>query len=697
MIRVGLPDADELHWLAGPRPEAVSLYVPLDAAHPRRAVSAGTVLLRKALGGAPRGLRVAIRKQWDDAARRWDLRSGQGLAAFLTPSSLTGYVLPERVEAEARRGSSFELGQLMRAVAAPQAGYLVTVCASGWELWEGTPVSGAARVRGDGFTLYRAGGVWSWVRSQVLRSAAPPGRSLVAEVTRVVGAELARRDPRGLRPVLLAGDPVGARMVRDGELGRRISGVVERHGQADPATASAILADRLPAAARRLHSTLIRDLIARTGPDIVLDDLAQIAPAAIEGRIATLWYDSTQQVRGTLDERTGEVTLDVGGGDLLPRIALHVLRGSGTVLPVKPEDVAPAPITGRTLAVVPRPAHPVRADRPHERLPTVSELLQLRAPHPAAVTIYLPTDPRPHARARNATALRQASKQALTRLNAAGVDASERAAITARLEAFGPTSLWSGRSLALFLSPEFALAYALPDHLNLEVRAGSYFDLGQLMRVVSSPQEAFAVTGSGSGWRLWQASASAPVRPLADGSIADVRAALGRLDPEARRPLFVFGGPALDHPFQEGSLPWRVEVVPLNPEGLSRGKLGAELRSRAVVLARHHLSDRIALIRKEGTDGLPTTDLPEIARGAAAGAVRTFVYDATADVTGVLDPFTGEVRPDRNGYDVLAAIAIEVVRSGGEVLAVQPKEVRAEALDGPVLAELSRPAPEALR
>lgn len=104
------------------------------------------------------------------------------------------------------------------------------------------------------------------------------------------------------------------------------------------------------------------------------------------------------------------------------------------------------------------------------------------------------------------------------------------------------------------------------------------------------------------------------------------------------------------------------------------------------------LSLRIARLRAEDAGGYPSTDLAEIAVAAAAGRVRTFVYDTTDEHYGRLDEM-GRFTPDQWGYDALARIAIHVLAGGGEAYAVTPEEILAGTMDTPVLAEIAYPLP----
>jgi hypothetical protein len=115
------------------------------------------------------------------------------------------------------------------------------------------------------------------------------------------------------------------------------------------------------------------------------------------------------------------------------------------------------------------------------------------------------------------------------------------------------------------------------------------------------------------------------------------------------------------------------------------------IRERIGEITTRRLSRDADRIGDGFADGLVGTDVAQVARAAAAGAVGTLYYDLTADIRGLLNADTGAVRFDPEGDDLLAAIALLVLANGGEVHAVRPGEVDASIWNGRLLAGLRRP------
>lgn len=132
---------------------------------------------------------------------------------------------------------------------------------------------------------------------------------------------------------------------------RRVSKLPQLVAAGIDAHPESLDADRLRAAAwklfepeyqSRLAATVERYRLARSrgaGPD----DIAQLGPAAVQGRVELLLVTEEHHVPGRLDPATGEVTYGAGADpeldDVLDDLAEHVLRKGGQVY------VVPAPMT----------------------------------------------------------------------------------------------------------------------------------------------------------------------------------------------------------------------------------------------------------------------------------------------------------------------------------------------------------------
>lgn len=368
-------------------------------------------------------------------------------------------------------------------------------------------------------------------------------------------------------------------------------------------------------------------------------------------------------------------------------------------------------------------------------LPSTDDLLRLGEARENAVTIYVPTDHTPAGRERAVASAKSAVDDAVRQLRAAGATAAVQDAVRAAWdEVAADTALWGklSGSLAIFIAPGVSEEYVLPNSLEPQTQVGDYFDIGQLARAVTSPQSAYALTLSSSGWNLWEASATARATEVELGDdyaddaadatnrmtirgrkhlgrlvgdegkkvlldryaqvVADaVRAELGRLDPNAARPLFVFATEPLLGMIQAQDLPWEIVEVPGSPDALRPDQIDEAIRGRIGDLNSDRLSARADAIGGGFASGLAVTDLAQAAKAAAAGAVEVLIYDFTVDILGTFDDVTGDITFDESGYDLLSRLAVKVLATGGEVIAVRPEEVTAQIWNGRLLAGLRFP------
>lgn len=366
------------------------------------------------------------------------------------------------------------------------------------------------------------------------------------------------------------------------------------------------------------------------------------------------------------------------------------------------------------------------------QLPSIADLVRLGEPLPHAISIYLRTDPTPSGRAQAKTAAKSAVDAGIRQLRERGGSHAEQEAIRAHWDELAADShLWGNlsSSLAIFLSPKISEEYVLPNHFVDATQVGTYFDLTQLVRAVSSGQEAYALTLSADGWKLWDVSADARASELpltgehpadaADANNRDtirgrdhqrsivgdegrktlleryaqvvagaVRSELGQVDQNASTPLFLLATEPLLSMFQNQDLPWQIVAIPGEPGALRPDQIDDAIRDQLSQVHAERVSTLADQIGNGFTDGLAVTDLAQLARSATTGAVSSMIYDFTRTTRGTLDDATGEIRYDDSGYDLLSRIAITVLKAGGEVLAVRPDEVRAEIWNGHVLAGL---------
>ena len=79
---------------------------------------------------------------------------------------------------------------------------------------------------------------------------------------------------------------------------------------------------------------------------------------------------------------------------------------------------------------------------------------------------------------------------------------STETALRQQWESVVNDELWSrlSSSLAIFVSEDSAEVFVLPNDLTNQHQVARYFDLGQLVRAVTAPQQAYALTLSSNGW-----------------------------------------------------------------------------------------------------------------------------------------------------------------------------------------------------
>jgi hypothetical protein len=260
---------------------------------------------------------------------------------------------------------------------------------------------------------------------------------------------------------------------------------------------------------------------------------------------------------------------------------------------------------------------------------------------------------------------------------------------------------WQGKTMAVFLSPGPAFAYAVADRLPETVSVGESFAVGPLLRAVVAPFAGYALVLGADRWQLWQGTDASTagevadaggraaswrrvlgelIQPLADdlrdGYLADaadgVTRALERVDPTRSRPLFVFADPALARPLSGtiAALGRPVEVVARAGEDLTRGPIARVLRSRLPVLGRERLRGIVERCGPLLLNGLASAEEEHVREAAADGAVRTLLFDYAR---------------------VPAQLAVEVLAQNGTLWPLTAKELAAVGCPGPVLAELHHP------
>lgn len=367
-------------------------------------------------------------------------------------------------------------------------------------------------------------------------------------------------------------------------------------------------------------------------------------------------------------------------------------------------------------------------------LPDVADLIRLGEPHENAITVYAETAPGPDEREKSLLTAKSAVDRALRTVREAGARHAVEEQLRSRWTEIAESDLWLSlsRSVAIFIADDFHEVYVLPNALDSQSQVGSYFDIGQLVRAVTTPQDAFALTLSADGWNLWQATATKRAEELeltgeyaADVAEATNRATvrdrghvrrlvgdegkkvlleqyakrvadavdseLGQLDPSSKRPLYLFATDPLLDMYRGIDHKRQIVAVPGAADELRPDQIDGAIRESLPVLNAEKASAWVEELGNDLSRGLVATDLGDIARATAAGAVDTLVYNFTRDVLGRIDDGTGSLEYDDSGYDVLSRIAVKILDSGGEAVAVRPDEISADIWNQTAVARLRFP------
>lgn len=348
--------------------------------------------------------------------------------------------------------------------------------------------------------------------------------------------------------------------------------------------------------------------------------------------------------------------------------------------------------------------------------PTTAELLELGAPRENAVTVYAPATAAEFELAR--TTVKSSFDEAIRILRENGANHALETAFHERIAQVMADECWHklSRSLAIFATPETVEVFVLPNNLESQLQVGKYFDLGQFVRAVATPQDAYALTLSGNQWNLWRASASARAQQFEvdrDGhdsvtpreeDMPDVlgeyakhvavttERELNREDPTGQRPLFLFAADPLEGIFRQiGVGPREIVRNVGSPDELKPDEVDAAIRGGLDQINAERASATVNTLADGVSKGLVATDIVDIARAAVGGAVDTLVYEFTVDILGRLDNETGAITYLDDGYDLLSRIAIVVLQNGGTVVPVRDADVTSDIWNGIAVARLRYP------
>jgi len=366
----------------------------------------------------------------------------------------------------------------------------------------------------------------------------------------------------------------------------------------------------------------------------------------------------------------------------------------------------------------------------HTDMPTraqVDRLLDSR--NPVSVSIYVPTDPVSDGEAERIE-LGNLAGEAERQLAAARTAKADTAAVVDALaDLVEDSELWRyrARSLAVFVTPESAATFRLPNRLVPVVEVSDRFHVKPLLRAITFPQVALVLALAQGSVRVVEVAPDVePTTVEVPGLPRDVASAVGKASirdrspsrrlqgaegqkvrmrqfarqvDQALRPLLGGHGVPLVLAAAEplDSIYRSVSTYPLlaassiggSPEGKSDADLAAEARGVLDELNAATLREVQELYRRRESESRAVGDLAVVARAATFGAVDTVLVDIDETVPGAIDEQTGAIElsdaDDAVNYGVVDEIARRVWRTGGTVLAVRREDVPG---DGPAAAIL---------
>jgi hypothetical protein len=354
-------------------------------------------------------------------------------------------------------------------------------------------------------------------------------------------------------------------------------------------------------------------------------------------------------------------------------------------------------------------------------LPTAEDVTRLSgAREEGSVTIVLPTTRLTQEIGASIIELKNLGKEAARQLMEAGFDKRRIAAIEEQIEHLAEDEdFWAyqATSLALYVTPENLTSFRLPTRLAPLVEVADRFHIKPLIRAMAFPDVAFILALSENSARLIEVHGDLPAEVVAvpempkDMNASGARAKSRDVSPGGRfqgragetfhrrnfsrkidaslRPLL--GGrdiPLLLASVEEFDTIYRSvnsyehlarETIRGNPERLSAGELAELARP---LLQRLHgerietFNQQYHMREKQGRAG---TDLAQVARAAARGAVDTLLVDIDRVVNGTIDEATGAIDMAKGAsaatYDIIDEVAGLVLRAGGRAIGVRQADL----------------------
>lgn len=350
-------------------------------------------------------------------------------------------------------------------------------------------------------------------------------------------------------------------------------------------------------------------------------------------------------------------------------------------------------------------------------LPTTEELKRLaNARGEGSVTIVLPTTKLTQEIGASIIELKNLAKEAVGQLVAASFDKRKIAAIEEQIEDLsGDDDFWAHQatSLALYVTPEKITTFRLPTRLEPFVEVADRFHIKPLIRALAFPDVAFILALSENSARLVELHGDLPAEIVTVAGLPKNMDASGARDKSrdvspggrfqgragetfhrrnysrkidaALRPLFAGRDiPLILACVDEFDTIYRsvntyehlaAEIVTGNPDRLSVSELAEKARPIVQRLHESKIGALNDLYRTRENQGRAGSDLAQVARAAAKGAIDTLMVDIDSVVDGIIDETTGEIAIGQGGsaasYDIVDEVAGLALSHGGRAIGVR--------------------------
>jgi hypothetical protein len=356
---IDIPTRPEIAALLDERdPASVSIYLPTsplpqdadaDRIEFKNLATAAVGQLEAA--GADRATVAGVREHVDDLLDDdafWT-RMAASLAAFVTPSGVRTFRLPNRLTSMVEVSDRMHLKPLLRSVTFPQTAVVLALAQGSVRLIEVAREMPPEEIPVADLPT----DVASAVRKASITDRTAVGRIQGSEGQKVRMRQFARLVDRAVRPVVAG---LGVPMILAGaepfaSIYRSVNsypGLAEEGIAGNPEGMTDLqLADAARGVLDRLYAQELADVRelfeTRVSQGRGATDLSDIARAATYGAVDTLLADIDEAVPGFVDEESGAVTLDdsddASNYGVVDELARRVLLSGGRVLALRADDI----------------------------------------------------------------------------------------------------------------------------------------------------------------------------------------------------------------------------------------------------------------------------------------------------------------------------------------------------------------------